>query len=41
MTKYEVKFEEHNIKYKPRVNIKGQALADFLIEMVGDQLQSM
>nr|GEW35081.1 reverse transcriptase domain-containing protein [Tanacetum cinerariifolium] len=32
---------EHNITYRPRTSVKGQILADFLIEMPGDTSQAV
>nr|GEZ08738.1 reverse transcriptase domain-containing protein [Tanacetum cinerariifolium] len=32
---------EHNITYKPRTSVKGQILADFLIEMSGEDPQAV
>nr|GEY67449.1 hypothetical protein [Tanacetum cinerariifolium] len=32
---------EHNIAYRPRTSVKGQILADFLIEMPGDVSQAV
>jgi hypothetical protein len=33
LTKWAIELGEHDITYKPRVSIKGQALADFLVEI--------
>nr|GEY21885.1 reverse transcriptase domain-containing protein [Tanacetum cinerariifolium] len=35
LQKWSIMLGEHNITYRPRTSIKGQILADFLIEMLG------
>nr|GEW51167.1 reverse transcriptase domain-containing protein [Tanacetum cinerariifolium]GEY35564.1 reverse transcriptase domain-containing protein [Tanacetum cinerariifolium] len=41
MQKWSIMLGEHNIAYRPRTSVKGQILADFLIEMPGDVSQAM
>nr|GEX24553.1 reverse transcriptase domain-containing protein [Tanacetum cinerariifolium] len=41
LQKWSIMLGEHNIKYRPRTSIKGQILADFLIEMSGDASQTV
>nr|GEX19639.1 reverse transcriptase domain-containing protein [Tanacetum cinerariifolium] len=40
LQKWSIMLGEHNITYRPRTSIKGQILADFLIEMLGDVSQA-
>lgn len=35
MAKWAIELEEHDISYRPRISIKGQALTDFLLEISG------
>nr|GEZ38914.1 reverse transcriptase domain-containing protein [Tanacetum cinerariifolium] len=39
--KWSIMLGEHNITYRPRTSVKGQILADFLIEMPGDASQAV
>nr|GEW18134.1 reverse transcriptase domain-containing protein [Tanacetum cinerariifolium] len=39
LQKWSIMLGEHNITYRPRTSVKGQILADFLIEMPGDASQ--
>lgn len=36
LAKLAIELEEHEISYRPETNIKGQALADFLLEILDD-----
>lgn len=36
LAKWAIELGEHDISYHPRVSIKGQALADFLLEISGE-----
>ena len=38
LAKWAIELGEHDIGYKPRISIKGQALADFLTEMPEDKI---
>nr|GEW31517.1 reverse transcriptase domain-containing protein [Tanacetum cinerariifolium] len=40
LQKWSIMLGEHNITYRPRTSVKGQILADFLIEMPGDVSQA-
>nr|GEV53599.1 reverse transcriptase domain-containing protein [Tanacetum cinerariifolium] len=40
LQKWSIMLGEHNITYRPRTSIKGQILADFLIEMPGENPQA-
>nr|GEW83692.1 reverse transcriptase domain-containing protein [Tanacetum cinerariifolium] len=40
LQKRSIMLGEHNITYRPRTSVKGQILADFLIEMPGDVSQA-
>nr|GEU98999.1 reverse transcriptase domain-containing protein [Tanacetum cinerariifolium] len=40
LQKWSIMLEEHNITYIPRTSVKGQILADLLIEMPGDASQA-
>nr|GEW09282.1 reverse transcriptase domain-containing protein [Tanacetum cinerariifolium] len=40
LQKWSIMLGEHNITYRPRTSVKGQILADFLIEMPGDVPQA-
>nr|GEW10152.1 reverse transcriptase domain-containing protein [Tanacetum cinerariifolium] len=40
LQKWSIMLGEHNITYRPRMSVKGQILADFLIEMPGDASQA-
>ena len=33
MLKWAIKFSEYGIKYQPRLSIKGQVMADFIVEI--------
>nr|GEW85586.1 reverse transcriptase domain-containing protein [Tanacetum cinerariifolium] len=41
LQKWSIMLGEHNIIYRPRTSVKGQILADFLIEMSGDDSQAV
>nr|GEW19801.1 reverse transcriptase domain-containing protein [Tanacetum cinerariifolium] len=41
LQKWSIMLGEHNITYRPRTSVKGQILADFLIEMPGDASQTV
>nr|GEW25311.1 reverse transcriptase domain-containing protein [Tanacetum cinerariifolium] len=41
LQKWSIMLGEHNITYRPRTSIKGQILADFLNEMLGNALQGV
>lgn len=41
MTKWAIDLGEHDITYKPRIGIKGKALADFLTEILDDSQSSL
>nr|GEU72750.1 reverse transcriptase domain-containing protein [Tanacetum cinerariifolium] len=41
LQKWSIMLGEHNITYRPRTSVKGQILADFLIEMSGDVSQAV
>lgn len=36
LMKWEIELGEHDISYRPRTSIKGQALADILLEIPGE-----
>nr|GEV54237.1 reverse transcriptase domain-containing protein [Tanacetum cinerariifolium] len=40
LQKWSIMLREHNITYRPRTSVKGQILADFLIEMPSDASQA-
>nr|GEV54188.1 reverse transcriptase domain-containing protein [Tanacetum cinerariifolium] len=40
LQKWSIMLGEHNITYRPRTSVKGQILADFLVEMPGDVSQA-
>nr|GEY05338.1 reverse transcriptase domain-containing protein [Tanacetum cinerariifolium] len=40
LQKWSIMLREHNITYRPRTSVKGQILADFLVEMPGDVSQA-
>nr|GEY07855.1 reverse transcriptase domain-containing protein [Tanacetum cinerariifolium] len=40
LQKWSIMLGEHNITYRPRTSVKGQILADFLIEIPGDVSQA-
>nr|GEU70962.1 reverse transcriptase domain-containing protein [Tanacetum cinerariifolium] len=40
LQKWSIMLREHNITYRPRTSVKGQILADFLIEIPGDVSQA-
>nr|GEW42531.1 reverse transcriptase domain-containing protein [Tanacetum cinerariifolium] len=40
LQKWSIMLGEHNITYRPRTSVKGQILADFLIEMSGENSQA-
>nr|GEV89349.1 reverse transcriptase domain-containing protein [Tanacetum cinerariifolium] len=40
LQKWSIMLGEHNIAYRPRTSVKGQILADFLVEMAGDVSQA-
>nr|GEZ31903.1 hypothetical protein [Tanacetum cinerariifolium] len=40
LQKWSIMLGEHNITYRPRTSVKGQILADFLIELPGDISQA-
>nr|GEZ39905.1 reverse transcriptase domain-containing protein [Tanacetum cinerariifolium] len=40
LQKWSIMLREHNITYRPRTSVKGQILADFLIEMPGNVSQA-
>nr|GEW29145.1 reverse transcriptase domain-containing protein [Tanacetum cinerariifolium] len=40
LQKWSIMLGEHNITYRPRTSVKGQILADFLIEMPGENPQA-
>nr|GEU88642.1 reverse transcriptase domain-containing protein [Tanacetum cinerariifolium] len=40
LQKWSIMLGEHNITYRPRTSVKGQILANFLIEMPGDASQA-
>ena len=39
LAKWTIELGEHDIHYKPRTSIKGQALADFLTEMPEEEIR--
>lgn len=41
LAKWAIELGEHDISYHPRISIKGQALVDFLLEIVGELQQEM
>nr|GEW75450.1 reverse transcriptase domain-containing protein [Tanacetum cinerariifolium] len=41
LQKWSIMLREHNITYRPRTSVKGQILADFLIEMPGENPQAV
>nr|GFA59217.1 retrovirus-related Pol polyprotein from transposon 17.6 [Tanacetum cinerariifolium] len=41
LQKWSIMLREHNITYRPRTSVKGQILADFLIEMPGNASQAV
>nr|GEV02919.1 reverse transcriptase domain-containing protein [Tanacetum cinerariifolium] len=41
LQKWSIMLGEHNITYRPRTLVKGQILADFLIEMPGENPQAV
>nr|GEX08076.1 reverse transcriptase domain-containing protein [Tanacetum cinerariifolium] len=41
LQKWSIMLGEHNITYRPRTSVKGQILADFLIEMPDDVSQAV
>ena len=39
LVQWAVEIGEHDIRYKPRTTIKGQAAADFIVGFIGNQFK--